>query len=103
MSTATFESEALNGLSAASVLGGEPVLHALPRSVLEWIALVRQGISAGAVDAVVRVMGIGQSELSRALDIPERTLARRKKEGVLSPDESGQMVATHHCRFWIPG
>ncbi|BCO27307.1 hypothetical protein MIZ03_4386 [Rhodoferax lithotrophicus] len=79
-------------MSAASVLGGEPVLHALPCSVLEWIALVRQGISASAVDAVVRVMGIGQSELSRALDIPERTLARRKKEGVLSSDESGKMV-----------
>lgn len=92
MTTAAFASESVRGLSAASVLGGEPVLHALPRSVLEWIALVRQGISAGAVDAVVRVMGIGQSELSRALDIPERTLARRKKEGVLSADESGKMV-----------
>lgn len=80
------------GLSAASVLGGEPVLHALPRSVLEWIALVRKGISANAIDAAVRVMGIGQSELSRALDIPERTLARRKKEGVLSRDESGKLV-----------
>lgn len=92
MITASFVREAVTGLSAASVLGGEPVLHALPGSVLEWIALVRQGISAGAVDAVVRVMGIGQSELSRALDIPERTLARRKKEGVLSADESGKMV-----------
>lgn len=80
------------GLSAASVLGGEPVLHALPRSVLEWIALVRQGISANAIDAAMRVIGIGQSELSRALDIPERTLARRKKEGVLSRDESGKLV-----------
>lgn len=92
MNTATLASKAAAGLSAASVLGGEPVLHALPRSVLEWIALVRLGISAGSVDAVVRVMGIGQSELSRALDIPERTLARRKKEGVLSSDESGKMV-----------
>lgn len=78
MTAATYVREAVTGLSAASVLGGEPVLHVLPHSVLEWIALVRQGISAGAVDAVVRVMGIGQSELSRALDIPERTLARRK-------------------------
>jgi putative toxin-antitoxin system antitoxin component (TIGR02293 family) len=92
MNTATLASEAVTGLSAASVLGGEPVLHALPRSVLEWIALVRHGISAGAIDAVVRVMGIGQSELSLALDIPERTLVRRKKEGVLNPDESGKMV-----------
>ncbi|OGB30354.1 MAG: antitoxin [Burkholderiales bacterium RIFCSPLOWO2_12_FULL_61_40] len=92
MNTAAYVSETVTGLSAASVLGGEPVLHALPRSVLEWIALVRLGISAGAVDAAVRVMGIGQSELARALDIPERTLARRKKEGVLSSDESGKMV-----------
>ncbi len=92
MNAVTLANKAVTGLSAASVLGGEPVLHALPRSVLEWIALVRRGISAGSVDAVVRVMGIGQSELSRALDIPERTLARRKKEGVLSSDESGKMV-----------
>jgi putative toxin-antitoxin system antitoxin component (TIGR02293 family) len=92
MHPTTLANKAASGLSAASVLGGEPVLHALPRSVLEWIALVRHGISAGSVDAVVRVMGIGQSELSRALDIPERTLARRKKEGVLSADESGKMV-----------
>jgi putative toxin-antitoxin system antitoxin component (TIGR02293 family) len=92
MNTATLANKDVAGLSAASVLGGEPVLHVLPRSVLEWVALVRLGISAGSVDAVVRVMGIGQSELSRALDIPERTLARRKKEGVLSSDESGKMV-----------
>lgn len=92
MGVATLAVNGVAGLSAASVLGGEPVLHALPRSVLEWIALVRQGISANAIDAAVRVMGIGQSELSRALDIPERTLARRKKEGVLSRDESGKMV-----------
>ncbi len=92
MRTATLTSEAIKGLSAASVLGGEPVLHALPRSILEWIALVRHGISAGAIDAVARVMGIGQYELSLALDIPERTLVRRKKEGVLSPEESGKLV-----------
>jgi putative toxin-antitoxin system antitoxin component (TIGR02293 family) len=92
MNTATLPNETVAGLSASSVLGGEAVLHALPRSVLEWIALVRHGISAGTIDAVVRVLGIGQSELSLALDIPERTIVRRKKEGVLSPDESGKMV-----------
>ncbi|MDO8714468.1 MAG: DUF2384 domain-containing protein [Polynucleobacter sp.] len=92
MSNTILATEDLTGLTAATVLGGEPVLHALPRSVLEWIALVRHGISASAVDAAVRVMGIGQTELARALDIPERTLARRKKEGVLSRDESGKLV-----------
>ena len=92
MTAAIHTREAGKGLSAASVLGGKPVLHVLPHSVFEWISLVRQGISASAVDAAVRVMGIGKSELARALDIPERTLARRKKEGVLSSDESGKMV-----------
>ena len=92
MGTSTLMVGEVTGLSAAMILGGEPVLHALPRSVLEWIELVRQGISAKAVDSAVRVMGIGQTELCRALDIPERTLARRKKEGVLSRDESGKLV-----------
>lgn len=92
MSVASAALKVRNGVTAASVLGGEPVLHARPRSVLDWIALVRRGISAGAVDAAVRVLGIGQAELARALDIPERTLARRKKEGVLNRDESGKLV-----------
>lgn len=92
MSVAAASVSARNGVTAASVLGGEPVLHARPRSVLDWIELVRRGISAGAVDAAVRVLGIGQAELARALDIPERTLARRKKEGVLNRDESGKLV-----------
>lgn len=92
MGVATLAVEDVGVLTASTVLGGERVLHALPHSVLEWIALVRQGISASAVDAAVRVMGIGQTELARALDIPERTLARRKKEGVLSRDESGKLV-----------
>ena len=61
MVAGTLAVENLAGLSAAAVLGGVPVLHALPRSALEWIALVRQGISASAVDAAVRAMGIGQT------------------------------------------
>ncbi len=92
MNAATLAMESTPGLSAASVLGGESVLRTLPHSLLEWIALVRQGISSASVDAAMRVMGIGQSELSRALDIPERTLVRRKKEGLLNADESGKMV-----------
>lgn len=92
MGVAILAVEDLGLLTASTVLGGERVLHSLPRSVLEWIALVREGIPASAVDAAVRVIGISQTELARALDIPERTLARRKKEGVLSRDESGKLV-----------
>lgn len=48
--------------------------------------------AAGAVDAAVRAVGIGQTDLAKLLDIPERTLARRKKEGTLNRDESGKLV-----------
>lgn len=92
MTSAILAINPLQSMSAAAVLGGKPVLHTLPRSALEWISLVRQGISANAIDAAVRVMEMGQTELARALDIPERTLARRKKEGTLSRDESGKLV-----------
>ena len=33
-----------------------------------------------------------QAELANALGIPERTLARRKKEGTLSSEESAKLV-----------
>lgn len=92
MSVAVVAVESRTGISAVTVLGGENVLHSRPHSVLDWISLVRQGIGAGAVDAAARVVGIGQAELASALDIPKRTLARRKKEGVLSRDESGKLV-----------
>lgn len=77
---------------AATVLGGRAVLQGEPRSPLEWLALVRQGLPAQAVDAALREAGLTQGELARALDIPERTLARRKREGRLDREESGKLV-----------
>lgn len=78
--------------SAVNLLGGEAVLHARPRVVMDWIPLVRQGLPSASVDAVVRITRITQAQLSQALAIPERTLARRKREGVLSPEESAKFV-----------
>jgi putative toxin-antitoxin system antitoxin component, TIGR02293 family len=78
--------------SASSVLGGELVLQTHPRSTIEWINLVRKGIPAPAIDAVMQRLNVRQAELSRALDIPERTLVRRKKEGVLNREESGKLL-----------
>ncbi len=83
---------ARKSFSASSVLGGERVLRAHPRSAVEWIDLVRKGIPAPAIDAVIQLVNVRQIELSRALDIPERTLVRRKKEGVLNREESGKLL-----------
>jgi len=78
--------------SAAALLGGTSVLPMLPRGAMDWIPLVRQGLPSASVDALVRSTRITQAELAHALAIPERTLARRKREGALSPEESAKFV-----------
>ncbi|MBN9369369.1 MAG: DUF2384 domain-containing protein [Comamonadaceae bacterium] len=78
--------------SAAALLGGTSVLPMLPRGAMDWIPLVRQGLPSASVDALVRSTRITQAELAHALAIPERTLARRKREGTLSPEESAKFV-----------
>ena len=40
----------------------------------------------------MRQTRIAQTELAKALAIPERKLARRKREGVFSPDESAKLI-----------
>lgn len=79
-------------ISAVTLLGGEGVLHARPRVLMDWIPLVRRGLPSASVDAVVSLTRFTQTELAQALAIPERTLARRKREGALSPEESAKFV-----------
>lgn len=79
-------------LSVESLLGGGSVLHARPRTALDWVSIIRQGISSAAVDSLTRSLRVTQAELAAALGIPERTLARRKKEGSLNSEESAKLV-----------
>ncbi len=67
--------------SALTLLGGERVLHAQPRVITDWIPLLRRGLPSASVDALPRLRRTTQAELAQALAIPERTLARRKREG----------------------
>lgn len=79
-------------LSIESVLGGRGVLRAAPRTALDWVSVIRRGISSAAVDSATRALRVTQAELADALGIPERTLARRKKEGTLNSEESAKLV-----------
>ena len=78
--------------SIDALLAGKKVLPAKQRSAMDWIEVVRQGLSATAVDAMAKTLRVTQSELANALCIPERTLARRKKEGRLNSEESAKLV-----------
>ncbi|HYS84682.1 MAG TPA: antitoxin Xre/MbcA/ParS toxin-binding domain-containing protein [Bradyrhizobium sp.] len=78
--------------SVESLLGGRSVLHAKPRAALDWVAVIRQGISSAAVDVLTGTLRVTQAELALALGIPVRTLARRKTEGTLNSEESAKLV-----------
>lgn len=78
--------------SVDRVLGGKGVLGLEPRSAMDWIEMIREGIPAGAIESIISVAGLSQSELARALGIPERTLARRKREGLLNSEESSKLL-----------
>ncbi|MFA7242023.1 MAG: antitoxin Xre-like helix-turn-helix domain-containing protein [Sulfuricellaceae bacterium] len=78
--------------SAEDLLGGKCMLKPMPRSPLDWVFLIRHGLPSGAVDALSHKVRITQAELAGALGIPERTLARRKREGLLNSEESAKLV-----------
>lgn len=79
-------------LTAEDLLGGPSVLYRSPHSALDWVSVVRRGISATAVETLTKNLGISQAEFAAAVGIPERTLARRKREGTLSSEESAKLV-----------
>jgi putative toxin-antitoxin system antitoxin component (TIGR02293 family) len=78
--------------SVENLLGGRSVLRARPRTALDWIEVIRNGIPAAAVESLLKAMQVSQAELARALGIPERTLARRKRDGVLNSEESAKLL-----------
>lgn len=78
--------------SVETLLGGRGVLRVKPHSTLDWIEVIRQGIPAAAVESLLKAIQVSQSELARTLGIPERTLARRKREGVLNSEESAKLL-----------
>jgi putative toxin-antitoxin system antitoxin component (TIGR02293 family) len=91
MASANAQSET-SFVSLDDLLGGEPILPRTPHSPLEWVFLIRRGIPSAAVDALTKLTRMTQAELAASLDIPERTLARRKREGKLNSEESAKLV-----------
>lgn len=59
---------------------------------LHLVGRVRRGVTYAAYSRFQRNAGISSQVLARVVEIPERTLARRKKTGRLDPDESDRLV-----------
>ena len=79
-------------ISVESLLGGSKVLQARRRAALDWVMVIRKGLSAAAVDSLASAMRVTLSEMAAALGIPERTLARRRREGTLNSEETAKVV-----------
>jgi putative toxin-antitoxin system antitoxin component (TIGR02293 family) len=56
------------------------------------IKTIRQGLSTKVFKALAEDLQMSQRQLAAALKIPDRTLDRRLKGGVLSPEESDRVA-----------
>lgn len=79
-------------VSAVSLLGVTTSENKDFLTWMEWVSVIRQGIPSTAVDALVEFLSISKTEFSDAIDIPFRTLVRRKGEALLASDESAKLV-----------
>lgn len=72
-------------------LGGPRVLHVPSAGLPELGETVRDGLPYAALESVMARLGLTREQVAEALHLPERTLARRKKERRLHPDESDRL------------
>ena len=82
----------MTAVTVETLLGGKGVLKARPRSPLEWVAIVREGLPARVLDALAENVMLSRTELGAALGIATRTLARRRKAGVFTAEESAKLL-----------
>lgn len=73
-------------------LGGKSVLKRNISSETQLREAVREGLPYESLAAVVEKLGIKGNQISAVIQLPLRTIARRKKEKRLEPDESDRVV-----------
>ncbi len=74
------------------VLGGSAGLNINEASLEALRERVRSGLPYGAMESLMHQLALGTDELGDVVGIPRRTLARRKRLGSLSPEESDRLL-----------
>lgn len=72
-------------------LGGRAVLHLERVGLTELGEQVRIGLPYGSLEAVMERLGLSRETVAEALQLPPRTLARRKRQLRLDLDESDRV------------
>jgi putative toxin-antitoxin system antitoxin component (TIGR02293 family) len=73
------------------VLGGRTAGLRAVRTPEELKAWIREGLPFSSLETVMERFSLNRDEVSSALDLPPRTLARRKQERRLRPAESDRL------------
>lgn len=72
-------------------LGGEPIVGRSLRTESDLQDAIREGFPQGVVQEVMHAAGLTLKELAAALDLSERSLQRRKRQGRLARYESDRL------------
>lgn len=78
--------------SIIGVLGGRKVLRRRVSNLNELRQTVNAGLPYASVEAVMAKFGLDRGEAATVLRVPQRTLARRKKDRRLRADESDRLL-----------
>jgi putative toxin-antitoxin system antitoxin component (TIGR02293 family) len=73
-------------------LGGRKVLKRRIVNVDQLRETVKAGLPYASLEALIEKFGLAREEAAAALHLPQRTIARRKKEQKLQADESDRLL-----------
>src|SRR5262245_7074003 len=76
----------------AEVLGGRKALNRQISGFEDLQDAIRSGLPFATLEAVMEKLKIGLNEAAAVLHIPERTMARRKRDKRFPPDESDRVL-----------
>ena len=79
-------------IDVAEVLGGRKVLKKRISRFEDLLDAIRSGLPYAALETIIEKLQLSINEAAVVLRIPERTLARRKKEKRLLPEESDRVI-----------
>lgn len=71
-----------------SIWGGAAILGCIVHSENDLIPLLRQGLPFVSLERLIETFTLSREEIARVLNLPVRTLTRRKKTQRLLADES---------------
>jgi len=80
-----------SGLNALKVVGGAAVVGGDVTADMDVVRLVRRGLPVDAVQFVLDSGRLTLAELDRIV-LPRKTLANRRKLGILTPEQSDRLV-----------